>query len=95
MLMKEFYLERMVMDVDDLAARVVILKNRFAQQKVSVKLEHYWELEDVRARFSEFKRRAQDLEDAEGVELARLQEGVDIAWNDLIRAVETLLAALS
>ena len=95
MLVKESCLDHVVTEVEDLAARVAILKDRFAKQKVSVKLEHYWELEYVRTRFAEFKRRVQDLEDADDVELARIQEAVEIAWNDLIHAVETLLAALS
>jgi hypothetical protein len=36
---------------------MVLLKGRFAQQKVSVKVEHYWKLECVR--------RIVELEDAE------------------------------
>ena len=94
MLLKETYLDRVVGEVEDLAARVAVLKGRFARQKVSVKLEHYWELEYVRTRFAEFKRRVQELEDADDAELAKFQEAVEVAWNDLIHAVETLLAAL-
>jgi hypothetical protein len=59
-----------------------------------VKLEHYWELEYVRTRFTEFKRRVEDLENAEDGELDRFQDSVEIAWKDLIQAMETLLAAL-
>jgi hypothetical protein len=44
MQMKEAYLERTVGEVEDVAARVALLKNRFARQKANVKLEHYWEL---------------------------------------------------
>jgi hypothetical protein len=95
MLVKESCLDRVVTEVEDLAARVAMLKDRFAKQKVSVKLEHYWELEYVRTRFAEFKHRVQDLEEADDIELARIQEAVEIAWNDLIHAVETLLSALS
>jgi hypothetical protein len=94
MLLKEAYLDRVVGEVEDLAARVALLKGRFAQQKVSVKLEHYWELEYVRTRFAEFKRRVRDLEDADDLEIDRIQESVEVAWKDLIHAVETLLAAL-
>jgi hypothetical protein len=94
MLLKEAYLDRVVGEVEDLAARVAVLKDRFARQKVSVKLEHYWELEYVRTRFAEFKRRVKELEDADDAELAKFQEAVEVAWNDLIHAVETLLAAL-
>ena len=94
MLLKESYLDRVVGEVEDLASRVAILKTRFAKQKISVKLEHYWELEYVRTRFAEFKRRVHELEDADDTELARMQEAVEVAWKDLIHAVETLLAAL-
>jgi len=94
MQLKEAYLERAVGEVEDLSTRVTLLKNRFARQKVNVKLEHYWELEYVRTRFSEFKHRIQELEDAEDGEIARIQEAVEVAWKDLIHAVDSLLAAL-
>jgi hypothetical protein len=93
--LKEAYLDRVLGEVEDLSSRVSELKGRFAKQKVSVKLEHYWELEYVRTRFTEFKRRVENLEQAQDGELDRFQESVEIAWNDLIRAMETLLAALS
>jgi hypothetical protein len=92
--LKEAYLERAVGEVEDLAARVGLLKDRFARQRVNVKLEHYWELEYVRTRFTEFKRCIQELEDADDGEVARIQEAVEMAWKDLIHAVDTLLAAL-
>jgi len=92
--LKEAYLDRVLGEVDDLSCRVSELKGRFAKQKVSVKLEHYWELEYVRTRFTEFKRRIEDLEEAQNGELDRFQESVEIAWKDLIHAMETLLAAL-
>jgi hypothetical protein len=94
MLLKEAYLDQVVGEVEDLAARVTQLKGRFAKQKVSVKLEHYWELEYVRTSFAEFKRRIADLEDADDAQLAKFQEAVEAAWKDLIHAVDTLLAAL-
>ena len=94
MLLKEAYLDQVVGEVEDLASRVAALKMRFAKQRVSVKLEHYWELEYVRTRFAEFKHRVRELEDAEDEELAKMQEAVEVAWKDLIHAVETLLAAL-
>jgi len=94
MLLKEACLDQVVGEVEDLAARVALLKGRFAKQKVSVKLEHYWELEYVRTSFAEFKRRIADLEDADDAQLAKFQEAVETAWKDLIHAVDTLLAAL-
>jgi len=94
MLLKEAYLDQVVGEVEDLAARVAQLKGRFAKQKVSVKLEHYWELEYVRTSFAEFKRRIEDLEDADDAPLVKFQEAVEAAWKDLLHAVDTLLAAL-
>ncbi len=94
MLLKEACLDQVVGEVEDLAARVAQLKGRFAKQKVSVKLEHYWELEYVRTSFAEFKRRIADLEDADDAQLAKFQEAVEAAWKDLIHTVDTLLAAL-
>lgn len=95
MLVKESCLDHVLTEVEGLSAQVAVLKDRFAKQRVNVKLEHYWELEYVRTRFAEFKRRVQDLEDADDSELARLRDGVEVAWNDLSQAVETLLAALA
>ena len=92
--LKEAYLDRVLGEVEDLSSRVSDLKGRFAKQKVSVKLEHYWELEYVRTRFTEFKRRIEDLEEAQNGELDRFQESVEIAWKDLIQAMETLRSAL-
>jgi hypothetical protein len=92
---KESYLDRVTTEVEDLASRVAELKGRFAKQKVSVKLDHYWELEYVRTRFAEFKRRVEQLEDADDPELAKFQENVDEAWKDVMRAVDMLMAALT
>src|SRR5271167_3494135 len=83
MQLKEAYLDRVLGEVEDLSTRVSQLKARFAKQKVSVKLEHYWELEYVRTRFTEFKRRVEDLEEADDRELDQFQEAVEIAWKDL------------
>jgi hypothetical protein len=91
---REAYLDRVTTEVEDLASRVALLKDRFAKQKVSVKLDHYWELEFVRTRFTEFKRRVEELEYAEEPELARLQDNVEAAWKELMLAVDTLMAAL-
>jgi hypothetical protein len=94
MQVREGYLDRVTTEVEEVASRVAELKGRFAKQKVSVKLDHYWELDYVRTRFAEFKRRIRQLEDADDPELARLQENVDVAWKDLMQAVDTLKAAL-
>jgi Fe-S-cluster formation regulator IscX/YfhJ len=94
MLARDQYLDRVTTEVEEVASRVALLKERFAEQKVSVKLDHYWELDYVRTRFTEFKRRIQQLEDADDPELPRIQENVDLAWKDLLQAVDTLMTAL-
>jgi Fe-S-cluster formation regulator IscX/YfhJ len=94
MLARDQYLDRVTTEVEEVASRVALLKGRFAKQKVSVKLDHYWELDYVRTRFTEFKRRIQQLEDADDPELPRIQENVDLAWKDLLQAVDTLMTAL-
>ena len=48
----------------------------------------------MRTRFVEFKDRVRDLEEAEDSQLPKMREGVEVAWKDLIGAVETLMAAL-
>lgn len=94
MQLKEAYLQRVVAEVEDLAARVAVLKSRIAKQKVSVKLQYHWELEYVRNRFAEFKRRVEELEDSSEVHLNDAQESCELAWKDLQHAVDTLLSAL-
>lgn len=91
---KEAYLDRLLGAVEDLSSRVSELNGRFAKQKVSVKLEHYWELAYLRTCFSDFRRRVEDLEEAEVGELDRFQEAVEVAWKELLHALEALFAAL-
>jgi hypothetical protein len=92
--LKEVYLDRVLGEVEDLASRVALLKGRFAKQKVSVKLEHYWELAHLRSLFAEFKWRIQQLEEDDDLQLKRHQEVIEATWNELMHAVDTLLVAL-
>jgi len=94
MQLKEAYLQRAVAEVEDLAARVAVLKSRIAKQKVSVKLQYNWELDYVRNRFAEFKRRLEELEEASDDHLEEAQAATELAWKDLQHAVDTLLSAL-
>ena len=73
MQLREAYLQQVVREVEDLAERVAVLKARISKQKVSVTLQHRWELEYVRNRFADFKRRVEELEEAdeENLEEAR------------------------
>jgi hypothetical protein len=92
--LKEDYLDRVSGEVEDLASRVALLKGRFAKQKVSVKLEHYWELAQLRSLFAEFKWRVEQLEEDDDLQLKRDQEVIEATCNDLMHAVDMLLAAL-
>jgi hypothetical protein len=94
MQLKEAYLLRAVAEVEDLSARVALLKSRIAKQKVSVKIQYHWELDYVRNRFAEFKRRLEELEDASDDRLEDVQAATELAWKDLQHAVDTLLSAL-
>jgi hypothetical protein len=81
--------------VEDLASRVHLLKNRFAQQTVSVQLEHYWELSNLRTLFCEFKWRIEQLDEDDDFQLKRDEEALESNWNQLMRAVDVLLTALA
>ena len=94
MQLKEDYLDRVSGEVEDLASRVALLKGRFAKQKVSVKLEHYWELERMRSLFAEFKWRVEQLEEDDDMQLKPDQEAIEATWNDLMHVVDILLAAV-
>ena len=94
MYLKEGYSDRVLQKVEDLASRVHLLKGRLAKQTVSVKLERYWELANVRSLFAEFKWRIEQLDEDDDLQLERDQEAIDATWNDLMHAVDGLLAAL-
>jgi len=49
----------------------------------------------VRTRFAEFKRRVQDLEDADDAQLDTFQDAAELAWKDVMQAVDTLIEALN
>lgn len=83
------YREVVYEKVDDLSDRVALLKNRLATQTCGVRLEHYWELENIRSSFAEFKWRLDQLGDDH-----RDQEAFESAWTKLAYAIDNLLAAL-
>jgi hypothetical protein len=88
------YSDQVTRRVEDLASQVHLLKERFARQTVSVQLEHYWELANVRTLFSEFKWRIEQLDENDDFELKRDREAFENSWNQLMRAVDVLLGAL-
>jgi len=57
-----------------------------------VRLEHYWELAHVRRSFAEFKCSVQE-EDGDS-QCNRDFDRIETTWNELVRAVDALLATL-
>jgi hypothetical protein len=57
------YSDRVGREVEDLASRVHLLKERMGKQNASVRLEHYWELAHVRRSFAESKCSVEQLEE--------------------------------
>jgi hypothetical protein len=88
---KEAYLRQVVAEVEELAARVGILKAQIAKQNSGVTPEHRWELPDVRNRFRDFKRCAEELEEASEENWEEARKASELAWNDLRHAVDELL----
>ena len=88
------YSDRIFREVEDIASRVHLLKERLAKQNVSVRLEHYWKLAHVRRTFAEFKRSVEQLEEDDDLQLKRDQDVIEASWNELMRAVDILLDAL-
>ena len=94
MYLTQNYSEHILEKVEHLATRVHLLKHRLAKQKVSVQLEHYWELAHVRRTFAEFKRSVEQLEEDDDSQCNRDYERIEAAWNKLVRAVDALLATI-
>ena len=80
--------------VEELTERVAVLKVHIAKQKVGVTLRHRWELDYVRNRFADFKRRVEELEEASEANLEEARKASELAWKDLQHAVDSLVAAL-
>lgn len=80
--------------VEDLSTKVALLKDRLAKQTFSIRLEHHWELENIRKGFAEFKWRIHQLDTDEDSQAARHRQALDAAWTELVQAIDVLLAAL-
>ena len=82
--------------VEDLSARVALIKERLYKQKYSVRLAHYWELEKVRSCFAEFKWRIEQLEEEDDYQMrSHDEQALEAAWTELSHALDILLAALA
>jgi hypothetical protein len=88
------YSHRIFREVEDIASRVHLLKERLAKQNVSVRLEHYWKLAYVRRTFAEFKCSVEQLEEGDDSQCNRDCERIEATWNKLVRAVDALLATI-
>lgn len=88
----ESHSDRLLQRVELLTSRVHLVKAHFAKQTVSVKLEHYWELAQVRTLFAEFKWRLEQLGDGDDPHAKRDQEAIETTWNSLMHALDALLA---
>jgi hypothetical protein len=94
MYLTQNYSEHILEKVEHLATRVHLLKHRLAKQKVSVQLEHYWELAHVRRTFAEFKWRVEQLEEDGASRCSEESDRVEATWNELMDSVDALLAVL-
>ena len=88
------YSDRIFREVEDIASRVHLLKERLAKQNVSVRLEHYWKLAHVRRTVAEFKCSVEQLEEGDDSQCNRDYERIEATWNKLVRAVDVLLATI-
>ena len=87
MYLTQNYSECILGKVEHLASRVHLLKN-------CVKLEHYWELAQVRRTFAEFKWRVEQFENDDDLHFNRDYQRIEVTWNELMPAVDALLTAL-
>lgn len=91
MLLKQAYLERACAEVEDLAARVALLKSRIAKQKIGARLQSYAELEYVRNRFAQYKNCVEQLEVADDAHLEEAEQAVELVWKDLKSTIDLLI----
>lgn len=91
---RELYLDQVADEVEELAARIALVKKRFAKQKVGVKLEHLAKLAQVHNRCAAFNRCVEQFEEAEDLQLEQNHAAVEVAWNESMDAVDMLLQVL-
>lgn len=91
---RDLYRDLMVDNVGELTSRLAQAKQRFAKQKVSVKLQHISELERVRTQCTELQRRMEGLEESTDLQMEQNYAAVEIAWNQSMDAVDQLLRGL-
>ncbi len=91
---KEAFLDHVLTEVEDLAARIALLKQDFAQLKVPVSVACGQEMASAQTHFAEFKQRVAQLEDADDNYLDSAEQSVEVAWKELADSVDALREAL-
>lgn len=89
------YLKLVLENAEELTERLALAKKQFARQNIWIKAEHSRELEQLHSRCTEFKRRVEDLEEAEEQQREYDYAATEMAWNQSMDAVDVLLRALS
>jgi hypothetical protein len=91
MAVREAYLENTLQEVEELAGRVSLLKSALARPNCGDKVKQNCNLETVRSRFAEFRRRVEELEEAPEETLESSHAAAEHAWQELKGEVESLL----
>jgi outer membrane murein-binding lipoprotein Lpp len=91
---KEAFLDHVLAEVEDLAARISLLKQDFAKLKVPVGVACGQEMASAQTRFAAFKQRIAQLEDADDNSLDSAEQSVELAWKELADSVDALREAL-
>jgi hypothetical protein len=91
---KEAILDRIVTEVEELAPKILLLKTRFAAQTASVRVNHFSEVISLHQCIADFKRRLEELEECDKLRLDRNFTAVQVAWHNLMQALDELLLAL-
>ena len=92
---KEAYLDHTLSEVEELTAAVQQLKTLFANQTNAAKLQHGKQLEYVRARFAEYKKFVEELEEAPEEKAAAIYDSSELIWKVLKGAIDNLLVELA
>jgi hypothetical protein len=91
---KQIYWDLVLEDVEELAEHIALAKDRFTKQCVSVKAEHFRELERVHSRCKEFQRCVEQMEEADELQTEFDYGSAELAWKRSMDAVDVLLRAL-
>lgn len=94
MLLKDAYICQVADEVKEVAARIALLRKRFAAQHFSEKLQYTPAVAHLQTRCLEFKRRIDELENADDLHLEESQLAVEAERVALMSALDMLLREL-